>query len=95
MAFLSKYLWSGTSLVAQWLRVHLPMQGIWVPSLLKKLRSPMTGTADLTVANGEPRLCNKRSLHTATREAPMCLNEDPAQPKIIIKNKHKIKTQSY
>ena len=41
------------------------------------------------------QLCNKRSLHTATREAPMCLNEDPAQPKIIIKNKHKIKTQSY
>jgi len=32
---------------------------------------------------------------STTRDAPMCLNEDGAQPKIIIKNKHKIKTQSY
>ena len=23
-----------TSLVVQWLRIHLPMQGIWVPSLI-------------------------------------------------------------
>jgi len=26
---------SGTSLAVQWLRLHLPMQGIWVPSLVK------------------------------------------------------------
>ena len=32
---------------------------------------------------------------STTRDAPMCLSEDRAQPKIIIKNKHKIKTQSY
>ena len=32
---------------------------------------------------------------STTRDAPMCLSEDWAQPKIIIKNKHKIKTQSY
>ena len=24
----------GTSLVVQWLRIHLPMQGTWVPSLV-------------------------------------------------------------
>ena len=26
----------GTSLVAQWLRIHLPMQGTWVRSLLRE-----------------------------------------------------------
>ena len=30
-----------TSLVVQWLRVHLPMQGTWVLSLVGKLRSHM------------------------------------------------------
>ena len=28
-----------TSLEAQWLRPRLPMQGLWVPSLLRELRS--------------------------------------------------------
>ena len=31
----------GTSLVAQWLRIHLPMQGTWVQSLVSKLRPHM------------------------------------------------------
>ena len=31
--------WTGTSLVVQGLRIHLPMQGMWVPSLIRKLRS--------------------------------------------------------
>ena len=31
----------GTFLVVQWLRLHLPMQGAWVQSLLGKLRSHM------------------------------------------------------
>ena len=26
----------GTSLVAQWLRIRLPMQGTWVPSLVQE-----------------------------------------------------------
>ena len=30
-----------TSLVAQWLRIHLPMQGKWVPSLVQELESHM------------------------------------------------------
>ena len=31
----------GTSLVFQWLRIHLPMQGTWVRSLVGELRSHM------------------------------------------------------
>ena len=31
----------GTSLVAQWLRIHLAMQGTPVPSLVGELRSHM------------------------------------------------------
>ena len=27
---------SGTSLVAQWLRIHLPMKGTWVRSLVRE-----------------------------------------------------------
>ena len=33
--------WDGTSLVVQWLRLHLPMQGVWVQSLVGELRSHM------------------------------------------------------
>ena len=31
---LLKYCYIGTSLVAQWIRLHLPMQGTWVRSLV-------------------------------------------------------------
>ena len=31
----------GTSLVVQWLRLRLPMQGVWVRSLVGELRSHM------------------------------------------------------
>ena len=37
----SKTLISGTSLVVQLLRIHLPMQGMWVQSLVGELRSHM------------------------------------------------------
>ena len=30
---------SGTSLVVRWLRLYLPMQGLWVQSLVAELRS--------------------------------------------------------
>ena len=33
--------WMGTSLVAQWLRLRLPMQGVRVPALVRELRSHM------------------------------------------------------
>ena len=32
---------NGTSLVVQWLRIHLPVQGTWVLSLIGELRSHM------------------------------------------------------
>jgi len=31
----------GTSLVAQWLRIHLPMQRAWIQSQVEELRSYM------------------------------------------------------
>ena len=32
---------TGTSLVVQWLRIHLAMQGSWIQSLAEELRSHM------------------------------------------------------
>ena len=32
---------SGTSLVVQWLRIHLPIQGMWVQMLVRELRFHM------------------------------------------------------
>ena len=37
--FLKK--WAGTSLVVQWLKLCLPKQSAWVPSLIGELRSHM------------------------------------------------------
>ena len=39
---------AGTSLVAQWLRIHLAMQETWVPSVVRKLRSYMPCVAAKT-----------------------------------------------
>ena len=36
-----KIIYSGTSLVVQWLRIYLVMQGTWVQSLVRELRSHM------------------------------------------------------
>ena len=53
----------GTSLVVQWLRIHLPMQGTWVPSFVWELESHMlqaakpTGHSYFTHAL-EPTSCN-------------------------------------
>ena len=43
-----------TSLVAQWLRLHLPMQGTRVPSLVGELRSHMPQGNEALVATTEP-----------------------------------------
>ena len=40
--FLFKTFSAGTSLVIQWLRIHLPVQGMWVQPLVRELRSHMT-----------------------------------------------------
>ena len=67
---------TGTSLVVQWGRIHLPMQGTWARSLVQELR----------FLHAERQL----SLHTATtesmvwnpwaaiREKFMCCNEETA-----------------
>ena len=38
---LNKTYFLGTSLAVQWLRLHLPMQGVRVQSLVRELRSHM------------------------------------------------------
>ena len=35
------YIMEGTSLLVQWLRIHLPMKGTWVQYLVGELRSHM------------------------------------------------------
>ena len=42
------YSWVGTSLVAQWLRIHLPMQGTWVGALV---REDLTGRSHMLRSN--------------------------------------------
>ena len=60
-----------TSLVVQWLGIHLPMQGTWVLSLVREdstcLRAtePKYTTAELHTL--EPALCSRRSPPTANR----------------------------
>ena len=64
----SSILFSLTSLVVQWLRIHLPMQGICVQSLLWEIQramrqlSPCTRTAEPSSLELVP--CNKRSHHS-------------------------------
>ena len=41
----------GTSLVVQWLRIHLPVQVAWVQSLVRELRSHMHGATKPTHRN--------------------------------------------
>ena len=58
-----------SSLVAQWIRIHLPMQGTQVRSLVWEDSTCHRATKSLRCLNTlEPLLCNKRNLSTATRE---------------------------
>ena len=50
----------GTSLAVQWLKIHLPMQGMWVQSLVGELRSHIPGATNLCAATAEPACCNNR-----------------------------------
>ena len=43
----------GTSLVAQWLRIHLPVQGTWVRALVRE-DPTCCGTAQLCATTTEP-----------------------------------------
>ena len=90
------------SLVTQWLRIPLPIQGTWVRSLVWD----PTCSGATKQAPGALRLCSAtreatamRSPHTETRVAPLTAtrenrsphsNEDPVQPKI---NKSFLKKQ--
>ena len=86
-----------TSLVVQWLRIHLPMQGTWVQSLVQE-DSLCHGTAKPVNHNCWALLLrNKRNHHKTARRnwraapalcnqrKPVCGNGDP--PAKIIKNK--------
>ena len=60
------YIFLGTSLLVQWLRIHLSMQGTQVQTLLQN--DPMCHVATITLSHNywslhtlEPVLCNKRS----------------------------------
>ena len=83
--------WAGTFLVVQWLRIHLPMQGMQVRSLVGELRShvPRGNKADapqllsLCAATTEPTCSGacmpqlERSPHATTREEPVHRNKEP------------------
>ena len=60
-----------TSLVVQWLRVHLSVQG--------------TQNQTLTGGTKFPRVRNQPSLYVVTVEKPTSCNEDSAQPPKIKK----------
>ena len=66
----------GTSLVVQWLRTCLPMQGTWVPSLIQEdstcsagQRSPCTTPQTRSHRNEKPPT-REWPLLTLTRESP-------------------------
>ena len=42
----------GASLVVQWLRIRLPMQGAWVRYLVKELRSHLPRSSPCTTTGG-------------------------------------------
>ena len=62
----------GTSLVAQLLRICLPMQGMQVQSLVREDTTCLGATKSepqlLKPGSLEPMLCNERSLTTTARE---------------------------
>ena len=85
-----------TPVVAQWLRIHLPVEGTWVQSLVQEV--PMCRGATkprfCNYSGCELMLCNKRS-HCTERPTchswrvvpvhhnwrkPMHSNKDPVQP---------------
>ena len=77
---------NGTGLVAQWLRIHLAMQGppvrslVWEDPTWRGAISLWTTDTEACVPL-EPVLHGKRSHHN---EKPKHCNKDPVQPKINI-----------
>ena len=61
MFFEKQMLCLETSLVVQWLRIPLPMQGMWIQSLVRELRShTLRGQLNLCAASRES-LCAQHS----------------------------------
>ena len=54
----------GTSLVVQWLGLCLPLQGVWVPSLVGKLRCHMP--------HGQKAKQNSRKLFVSIKQKQYC-----------------------
>ena len=48
----------GTSLVVQWLRLHFPMQGVQVQSLVRELRSPPNSWPKIQTINNRSNIIN-------------------------------------
>ena len=68
----------GTSLVAQWMRICLPVPGTWIQSLVQEDPTCHTTAKPVhpncwTPRAPEPMLCSKRSLHS---EKPAPCNEE-------------------
>ena len=88
----------GTSLVAQWLRICLTMQGTWVRALVWEDPTCRRATAhapqllSLRAATTEAREPRARALQRRVAPAhhnqrkPTCSNKDPTQPKIKLIN---------
>ena len=74
----------GTSLVVQWLRICLPMQGMRVRSMVREERSHMIWGNWARAPQLKSLCALKPVLHN---EQPMPCNEDPPQPKTKQKNK--------
>ena len=85
--------WNGTSLVVQWLRIHLPMQVtqvpflVWEDSMCCRATKPMYPRAMRSHRNEKPKHCNQREApaHRNLRK-PTCSHEDPVQSKINTKS---------
>ena len=50
-----------TSLVAQWIRIHLPTQGTWVPSLIREDSTSLGATTEACSPTAWAPVLHKRS----------------------------------
>ena len=71
-------IYPGTLLVVLRLRLHLPMQGVWVRSLVEELRSHTPG-GQKTKKHKTEAICNKlnknlKMIHTKSKEKSLAKN---------------------
>ena len=86
----------GTSLVAQWLRIHLPMQGTWVQALVQE--DPTCRGATKSVAT-KPQLLSPSATTTEARAPRACAPQQKAtamrSPRTIYPEKTIIQKESW